>query len=357
MKVVSIVGARPQFIKLSALSSRLRKYHQEIIIHTGQHYDEELSALFFKELKIPHPDYDLEVGSGSQGEQTSKMLVKIEQVLEFEKPDLILVYGDTNSTLAGALAASKLQITLAHVEAGMRSYSEMPEEVNRKVTDHLSQILFCPTSQAVKNLKKEGITKGVYLVGDLMYEALWSNLKIAHQKSSVLKKLNLDSKNFYLTTIHRAENTDDKQNLTMITKILETLDKKTVFPVHPRTRKYLAAYQLWDRLQNIKNLMLLEPISYLDMLILEQNASVVLTDSGGVQREAYFLRTPCLILRERTEWTEIAKTNGYLTSFLNMAEVQRNLKKLNKIKLNRKRLISGISSSQKILSVLNKFNG
>ncbi len=353
MKVVSIVGARPQFIKLSALSSRLRKYHKEIIVHTGQHYDQELSALFFKELKIPKPDYDLEVGSGSQAEQTGKMLIKIEQVLEFEKPDLVLVYGDTNSTLAGALATSKLQIPLAHVEAGMRSYTAMAEEVNRKVTDHLSQILFCPTPQSVQNLKKEGITKGVHLVGDLMYEALISNLQIARKKSSILKKLNLDSKNFYLATIHRAENTDYKQNLTGISKILETLDKKTIFPVHPRTKKYLEAYQLWGKLQKVKKLILLDPISYLDMLILEQNASVVLTDSGGVQREAYFLKTPCLILRERTEWTEIAKTNGYLTSSLNIAEVQKNLRKLNRVKIYK----SGnqrfkIPPSQKILNRL-----
>ena len=283
--------------------------------------------------------------------------MKIEQVLEFEKPDLVLVYGDTNSTLAGALASSKLQLPLAHVEAGMRSYTAMPEEVNRKVTDHLSQILFCPTAQAVKNLKKEGIAKGVYLVGDLMYEALGSNLQIARKKSSILKKLNLDLKNFYLTTIHRAENTDHKQNLTQITKILETLDKKTIFPVHPRTKKYLEAYQLWGRLQKVKNLILLDPISYLDMLILEQNASVVLTDSGGVQREAYFLKTPCLILRDRTEWTEIAKTNGYLTSSLNISEVQKKLKKLNRIKLPQKQLVSAATTSQKILSILKKFNG
>lgn len=357
MKVVCIVGARPQFIKLSALSTKLRKYHKEIIIHTGQHYDQELSDLFFKELKIPEPDYDLEVGSGSQAEQTGKMLIKIEQVLEFEEPDMVLVYGDTNSTLAGALAASKLQIPLAHIEAGMRSYSSMPEEVNRKVTDHLSQILFCPTSQSVKNLKKEGITKGVYLVGDLMYEALISNLHIAVKKSEILKKLNLGRRNFYLATIHRAENTDSQGNLTKIVKILEKLDKKTVFPVHPRTKKYLEAYQLWGRLQKIKNLILLDPISYLDMLILEQNASVVLTDSGGVQREAYFLKTPCLILRDRTEWTEIAKTNGFMTSSLDMVQVQKNLGKLTRIQISKKNSKFKISTSHKILNILTRFDG
>lgn len=357
MKVASIVGARPQFIKLSALSSRLRKYHKEIIIHTGQHYDQELSALFFKELKIPKPDYDLEVGSGSQAEQTGKMLIKLEQVLEFEKPDMVLVYGDTNSTLAGALAASKLRIPLAHIEAGMRSYTAMPEEINRKVTDHLSQILFCPTPQSIKNLKREGITKGVYLVGDLMYEALLSNLWVAQKKSTVLKKLNLNPKNFYLATIHRAENTDYRDNLVKIAKILESLDRKTIFPVHPRTRKYLEKYQLWNRLQKSKNLILLDPISYLDMLLLEQNARLILTDSGGVQREAYFLKTPCLILRETTEWTEITQANGFMTSSLDIKKVQRNLKRLNSSHILKNQLTAKSSTSQKILNILNKFNG
>ncbi|HKZ21972.1 MAG TPA: UDP-N-acetylglucosamine 2-epimerase (non-hydrolyzing) [candidate division Zixibacteria bacterium] len=356
MKVASVVGARPQFIKLSALSFRLRKYHNEIIIHTGQHYDEELSALFFKELKIPKPDYDLEVGSGSQAEQTGKMLIKLEQVLEFEKPNLVLVYGDTNSTLAGALAASKLQIPLAHIEAGMRSYTAMPEEINRKVTDHLSQILFCPTPQSVKNLKKEGITKEVYLVGDLMFEALLSNLQVAQKKSTILKKLNLDSKNFYLATIHRAENTDYRENLVKITKILESLDKKTIFPVHPRTRKYLEEYQLWNRLKKTRNLLLLDPISYLDMLVLEQNASLILTDSGGVQREAYFLKTPCLILRERTEWTEITQANGFMTSSLDIKKVQKNLKRLNSSHISKNQLTTKSYTSQKILNILNKYD-
>jgi len=357
MKVVSIVGARPQFIKLSALSPKLRKYHKEIIIHTGQHYDNELSALFFNELKIPKPDYDLEVGSGTQAEQVSKMLIKIEQVLEFERPDSVLVYGDTNSTLAGALAASKLQIPLGHIEAGMRSYTDMPEEINRKVTDHLSQILFCPTPQAVKNLKREGITKGVALVGDLVYEALISNLQVARNNSNILKKLNLNSKNFYLATIHRAENTDYRDNLVKITKILESLDKKTIFPVHPRTRKYLEEYQLWNRLKKTRSLLLLDPISYLDMLLLEQNASLILTDSGGVQREAYFLKTPCLILRETTEWTEITKANGFMTSSLDIKKVQRNLKRLNRSHISKNQLTAKSSTSQKILNILNKFNG
>jgi len=356
MKVASIVGARPQFIKLSALSSRLRNYHKEIIIHTGQHYDEELSALFFKELKIPEPDYDLEVGSGSQAEQTGKMLIKLEQVLEFERPDLVLVYGDTNSTLAGALAAGKLQIPLAHIEAGMRSYTDMPEEINRKVTDHLSQILFCPTPQSVKNLRKEGITKQVYLVGDLMYEALISNLQIAQKKSGVLKKLNLNSKDFYLTTIHRAENTDYRENLAKIAKILESLDRKTIFPVHPRTRKYLEGYQLWNRLKKAKNLLLLDPISYLDMLLLEQNASLILTDSGGVQREAYFLKTPCLILRDKTEWTEITQTNGFVTSSLDFRKVQKNLRKLTRVQISKKKLTLKAPASRKILNIVNKFD-
>ena len=306
MKIACIVGARPQFIKLAPLSREIRKKHKEVIIHTGQHYDQELSEIFFKELKIPEPGYNLEVGSGEQGRQSGEMLIRIEEVLQFEKPDWAIVFGDTNSTLAGALAAAKLHILLAHVEAGMRSYNNsMPEEINRKVTDHLSQLLFCPSKNAVNNLRKEGLNKGVYLVGDLMQEALAENIKVAGRKSKILKRLRLPPKGFYLVTIHRAENTDSRTRLEELASLLSKLDRKTIFPIHPRTKKCLQEYGLWSKLSRFKNLVMLEPVGYLDMLVLEQSARMVLTDSGGVQREAYFLGTPCVILRNETEWSEM----------------------------------------------------
>jgi len=305
MKIISVVGARPQFIKLSSLSKELRKKHREIILHTGQHYDDELSRIFFSELSIPEPDYNLGIGSFEHGEQTGKMLKAIEEVLFFEKPDLVIVYGDTNSTLAGALSAAKHNIPVAHVEAGLRSFvKSMPEEINRVLTDHVSSLLFCPTPTSVKNLKREGITKRVYLVGDVMYDSLKENLAVAEKKSKIMKKLNLQKKEFYLVTIHRAENTDIKKNLEKITQIVTHLDKRVVFPIHPRTRKRLSEFELLNRLLSKHDLVLIDPVSYLDMLVLEQNARYVLTDSGGVQKEAFFLRTPCLTLREETEWVE-----------------------------------------------------
>ncbi len=311
MKIISVVGARPQFIKLSALSKELRKKHQEIILHTGQHYDDELSKIFFSQLSIPEPDYNLGIGSAEHGEQTGRMLKGIEEVLLFEKPDLVIVYGDTNSTLAGALAAVKQKIPVAHVEAGLRSFKKsMPEEVNRVLTDHISSLLFCPTRTSVQNLKKEGITKGVYLVGDVMYDSLREHMKRAEENSQIMKKLNLSKKDFYLITIHRAENTDIKENLIKIAQILAQLDKKTVFPIHPRTKKFLSEFNLLDKLESKDHLVLIDPVSYLDMLVLEKNAKCILTDSGGVQKEAFFLKTLCLTLREETEWVETLK-NGF----------------------------------------------
>jgi UDP-N-acetylglucosamine 2-epimerase len=305
MKIVSVVGARPQFIKLASLSKELRKKHREIIIHTGQHYDDELSKVFFSELSIPRPNYNLGIGSAEHGEQTGRMMEKIEKVLLSQKPDLVIVYGDTNSTLAGALAAAKLNIPVAHVEAGLRSYRKsMPEEINRILTDHVSTLLFCPTPASVKNLKKEGITEGVYLVGDVMYDSLLDHLKVAEKKSKIMRKLGLRKKEFYLLTIHRAENADIKENLQKLIQIMARLDQRVVFPIHPRTRKKLIEFKLLNRLLSLTHLILIDPVSYLDMLMLERNARFILTDSGGVQKEAYFLRTPCLTLRDETEWVE-----------------------------------------------------
>jgi len=302
MKIASVVGARPNFIKLAPASKELRKEFDEVIIHTGQHYDYEMDRVFFDELGIPEPDYHLGVGSGSHGYQTGEMLKRIEGVLMKEKPDLVLVFGDTNTTLAGALAAVKLHIKVGHVEAGLRSFDKrMPEEINRVLTDHCSDILFCPTETAVKNLKNEGIAEGVYLTGDVMVDALQENIKIAEKKSKILDELDLKPEEYYLATVHRAENTDDFSRLRSIVDAFCEIEN-IVFPCHPRTEKMLKKFNLWDRLQ--KSVKVIKPVGYLDMLVLEKNARKILTDSGGVQKEAYIFKVPCITLRETTEWVE-----------------------------------------------------
>ena len=309
MKIISIIGARPQFIKCAPLSRAIRKEHEEILMHTGQHYDPEMSTIFFKELQIPEPDYNLGIGSGSHGNQTGKMLVKIEKLLYKEKPDLVLVYGDTNSTLAGALAASKMHMRVAHVEAGLRSFDRtMPEEINRVLTDHISDLLFCPTETAVLNLEKEGIKTGVYNVGDVMCDALKYNLEIAEEKAAVLEELGLTSSEYMVATIHRASNTDNFENLSSIVNAFCDADISIVFPVHPRTEKYLKQYDLWDKLsQKVK---VVPPLGYLEMLKLMAHARKILTDSGGVQKEAYMLGVPCITMRENTEWVETVEDGG-----------------------------------------------
>lgn len=303
MKILSIIGARPQFIKCAPLSRKLRQNHEEILVHTGQHYDSNMSDIFFEELNISRPKYNLGIGSASHGEQTGKMLVEIEKLLYIEKPDLVLVYGDTNSTLAGALAASKLNIKVAHVEAGLRSFDrDMPEEINRVLTDHISDLLFCPTETAALNLKNEGITTGVYNVGDVMLDALEYNIKIAKGKVTVLEDIGVSSKEYLIATVHRASNTDSFKNLSSIVNAFCDADIPIVFPVHPRTEKYLKQYGLWDNL--CKKVNVIPPLGYLEMLMLMTNSKKILTDSGGVQKEAYMLGVPCITMRENTEWIE-----------------------------------------------------
>lgn len=303
---MTVVGARPQFIKMAPVSRELKKVGiEEVVVHTGQHYDYEMNQIFFEQLNISEPDYYLGVGSGSHGYQTGEMLKRVEEVLKKENPDLVLVYGDTNSTLAGALAAVKLHIKVAHVEAGLRSFDKkMPEEVNRVLTDHISDYLFAPTETAVKNLHNEGIMQGVYLTGDVMYDALLYNIDIARKNSRILKELGLNRKEYILATVHRAENTNNRKNLESIIGAFIESGELIVFPVHPRTRKYLKSYGLIEKIKKSENILLIRPVGYLDMLILEENSNKIITDSGGVQKEAYFLKVPCITLRERTEWVE-----------------------------------------------------
>ncbi len=301
MKILTVVGVRPQFVKAAAVSRILRETHTEVLLHTGQHYDERLSEVFFRELGIPEPDYNLEVGSAGHSAQTGEMLIRMEPILEKEKPDWALVYGDTNSTLAGVLVASKMHIPVAHVEAGLRSFNrEMPEEINRVLTDHVSQLLFCPAQKAVENLKLEGVTSGVHVVGDVMYDAVLRHSDAAEKKSSILSSLDLKPKRYLLATVHRASNVDDTDTLLNILETFAMLGETVVFPVHPRTRKAIQAAG-FSLAENIK---LVEPVGYLDMLWLEKNARMILTDSGGVQKEAYWFGTPCVTLREETEWVE-----------------------------------------------------
>lgn len=298
--IASIVGARPQFVKAAPVSRALAASFEEILIHTGQHYDYGMSEVFFEQLGIV-PHYNLGVGSGSHAEQTGGMMMALENLFADLRPDLVLVYGDTNSTLAGALVAAKAGIPLAHVEAGLRSYNRaMPEEINRVVADHLSDILFCPTEAAVQNIAKEGIRRNVYQVGDVMYDALLHNLAQARGRSTILSALNLKPRQYALVTVHRAANTDDPANMTAILTALGKLPTRIIFPLHPRTRKLLARYGLSAPL----NVSLLEPVGYFDMLILEENADCILTDSGGMQKEAYLLGVRCITLRNETEWVE-----------------------------------------------------
>ena len=317
IKILSIVGARPQFIKAAAVSRAFAESNrqsdstriEEKIIHTGQHYDENMSKIFFEELAIPLPDRNLEVGSAPHGEQTGKMLQSLEIVLLEEKPDWVLVYGDTNSTLAGALASAKLHIPVAHVEAGLRSFNKrMPEEINRVLADHVSDLLFCPTDAAVKNLADEGITKGVRQTGDVMYDCvLFYTQKTKTIEQKTLQKLNVRSKSYTLTTIHRAENTDDPRRLSAIVEALNEIardDCPVLLPLHPRTVGYLEKYQL----KFSKRVNVIPPVSYLEMVALENNARMIITDSGGVQKEAYFHAVPCITLRDETEWVETVES-------------------------------------------------
>jgi len=369
MKIVTIIGARPQFIKAAAVSRvhqafnqtsysgnrRSRKRIQEILVHTGQHYDYLMDKVFFEELKLQRCDYHLGVGSGAHGKQTGVMLEQIEPILQKEKPDVVQVYGDTNSTLAGALAAAKMHIPVAHVEAGLRSYDRnMPEEINRLLTDHVSRLLFCPTDEAVENLSKEGIRNGkqdrwVKNVGDVMHDSILYYSEIAEQTSTILHDLELFSSsgslapnselktpNYYLATLHRAENTDNPERLKSILKALGEISRKfpIILPLHPRTKKMMDVHRLRLKSKNVK---LIDPVSYLNMLKLEKNAKAILTDSGGVQKEAYWLKVPCVTLREVTEWGYTVEEGWNTVSGWKTAEIVRAVQRLPDRKKTRRR--------------------
>ena len=308
MKVLTVIGARPQFIKAATVSNKIRRNgNSEILVHTGQHYDNNMSDIFFEELGIPKPDYNLSIGSSNHGNQTGSMLIALEEIYLKEKPDMVLVYGDTNSTLAGALCASKLLIPVAHVEAGLRSFNKtMPEEQNRILTDHISDLLFTPTLTAVNNLRNENITKGVHNTGDVMYDAINLFKERAKEVSTIIEKLNLTQDSYILSTIHRAENTNSIERLTSIINALSNFGKKIILPLHPRTKKFIEEYNIHVG----DNIEIIDPVGYLDMISLQENSKKIVTDSGGVQKEAYFLKKPCITMRDETEWVETVE-NGW----------------------------------------------
>lgn len=348
MKIVTIVGARPQFIKAAPLSRVLRGSHTEILVHTGQHYDENMSDIFFAELNIPKPDYNLNIGSASHGKQTGDMLAGVEEILIKEKPDYLLVYGDTNSTIAGALAASKLHIKVAHVEAGLRSFDRtMPEEINRVLTDHISDILFAPTDTAIENLKNEGITKGVHNVGDIMMDAVLYNANLSESNSKILENLGITSKNYYLATIHRASNTDNIDNLKNIFAAFNKLDKQVILPLHPRTKAILAQNNI-----NTDNIKIIEPVGYLDILKLTKNAVMIVTDSGGLQKEAYILGTPCITVRETTEWVETVNIGANKLAGTNTAKIIELVNSFKGFSMPQVALYGDGHAAEKIVSIL-----
>jgi UDP-N-acetylglucosamine 2-epimerase len=355
-KIVTVVGARPQFIKVAPVSRVLRKKFREILVNTGQHYDYRMAGIFFEELNIPRPDFNLGLGSGTHGKQTGEMLTAIEDVLLSEKPDAVLVYGDTNSTLAGALAASKLHVPLFHVEAGLRSFNKrMPEEINRVLTDHMSDLLFSPTNTAIRNLSNEGINENVYNVGDVMYDAFLYNLKIAVERHNLID-YGLEEKSYILATIHRAENTDNYDRLKAIFESFNNIGELVVLPLHPRTEKMLKEYKLDYLLEDSTKIKKIEPLSYLEMLLLEKHSTGIVTDSGGVQKEAYFSNVPCYTIRDQTEWVETIEA-GYNQLVnpleLNLKEIVR---KTEIIDYNQKLYGDG-NSSEKIVDLIENHLG
>ena len=350
MKVFSIVGARPQFIKLAPLSAALAGFHEEYIVHTGQHYDYAMSEKIFHDLGIRKPDIHLEVGSGSQAAQTGKMMMELERAMVEQKPELAIVFGDTNSTLAGALAAAKLNIPLIHIEAGLRSYNKsMPEEINRVVTDHVSNYLFVPTQTAMNILKTEGLEQNAYFTGDIMVDTMKKNLEIALGKSTIISDLKLEGKEYNLLTLHRNYNVDNTDVLKHLLCQLGKLEERIIFPVHPRTKKMLS--EMNGVPQNIQ---MTEPQGYLDFIVLENFAKKIITDSGGIQKEAYILRKPCITLRTETEWVETVSEKWNL--LLNPADDEIAVKIINFIPAKEQKEVFGKGVAKKMLDIINSIH-
>jgi UDP-GlcNAc3NAcA epimerase len=354
--VVSIVGARPQFVKLAPLATRLKKNFRHIIIHSGQHYDFAMSEAFFRQLHIPAPNINLMVGSAGHGAQTGQILERCEQVLAGVRADLVLVYGDTNTTLAGALAAAKLHIPVGHIEAGLRSFNRsMPEEINRVVADHLADLLFYPTPAARTNLLAEGITTGLVPSGDLMYELLDTCRPLLRQNQTLLESLDVAPHEYLFVTMHRAENTDDPRRLRAFVDVLESINEPILFPAHPRTVKLIRKAGLTGRINRIKNLSLIVPLPYVETLTLIANARAVLTDSGGIQKEAYFLGTPCLTLRTETEWVETVASGANKIVGLSLPKIRRALKESRRSHRHPTSTIRGNHPSHIITSAIERF--
>lgn len=366
LKIMMVLGARPQIIK-SAPFIHLANKDKQInlaIVHTGQHYDYEMTKIFFEELSLPDPIANLNVGSGTHAQQTAKIMLRLEKILQKQKPDLVIVPGDTNSTLAGALTAAKLHIPVAHIEAGARSYDiKMPEEINRRLTDHCSTLLFTPTENCTRNLIKEGINKNkIHQTGDTMYDVLLQQLPKA-EKTTILKKLNLKPKTYALLTTHRPENVDNPNNLKNIIEAMIKLKPLTIiFPAHPRTQKQLRKFKLYNKIQKQKHVKLIKPTGYHETLKLIKNATLILTDSGGMQKEAFWLKTPCITLRKNTEWTE---TTQLKANYLTGTNPQKIVKTANKILKNKKQIEKNLKqltnpfgdgkASQKILEAIKSY--
>lgn len=326
--VLAVIGARPQFIKLAPVAVALRRQRVSLkVVHTGQHYDNGMSTVFFRQLGLPKPHYHLGISGGSHGVQTGRMLEKIEAVIEREAPGLVLVFGDTNSTLSGALAAGKMKVPIAHIEAGMRSFNwEMPEEVNRMVTDHLATLHYCATKSAVQNLHHEGVTKNVFYTGDVMADLLRSSSR-QQTISKLGRRLKLRAKQFLLVTVHRPSNADSLAALNTLLSALNQLTDRVVFPVHPRTKHNLVKWKLWSVLAAMKHVHVIDPVGYFDMIWLERNARAIVTDSGGMQKEAYLVGTPCVTLRDETEWVETVRSGWNTLTGMNVDQIIRALQK------------------------------
>ncbi len=351
MKIFSIVGARPQFIKLAPLSSALTGIHEELIVHTGQHYDYLMSEKIFIDLGIRKPDIHLGVGSGSQASQTGEMMIKLESAMVEKEPDVVIIFGDTNSTLAGAIAASKLNVPIVHIEAGLRSYNkDMPEEINRIVSDHVSKYLFAPTQASVDILKGEGLEKNTYFTGDIMVDTMKNNIQIALKKSSIICDLKLEGVDYNLLTLHRSYNVDRIDVLRHLLGELGELNDKIIFPVHPRTKKMLGEFSFSIPL----NIMITEPLGYLDFIRLEYSSKKIITDSGGIQKEAYILQKPCITLRTETEWVETVEEKWNL--LINPADKMIASKISSFKRPAQQNQIFGSDVTQKMVTIINSMN-